>query len=92
MFYWRSRDRMQLMEFGFTREEIGRLLVEIGAFCFIFGAILTHAPWIVSWFGKLPGDFKASGERWAFYFPLTSMLLIAVVLSLFLNFVGKFIR
>ena len=39
----------------------------------------------LSWFGKLPGDFRYEGEGTRAYFPITSMVLVSVVLTLILQ-------
>ena len=39
---------------------------------------------VFGWFGSLPGDLKFEGEHFVFFAPITSMLLISVVLSLIL--------
>jgi hypothetical protein len=35
-----------------------------------------------SWFGRLPGDIRYEGENTRVYFPVTSMLVVSLVLSL----------
>jgi hypothetical protein len=39
--------------------------------------------------GKLPGDIMIKKENFTFYFPLTTCILISVVFSLILYFLGK---
>jgi hypothetical protein len=41
------------------------------------------------WLGRLPGDFVIRRERWTFYFPLATMLLVSIVLTLLLNLFGR---
>jgi hypothetical protein len=38
----------------------------------------------LGWFGRLPGDIRIERENARVYVPLTSMLLVSVVLSLLL--------
>jgi len=56
-----------------------------GAVIFAVGAILQFAPWLLTWFGKLPGDIRIESENSRFYFPITSMLLVSVVLTILVN-------
>jgi hypothetical protein len=35
-----------------------------------------------AWFGKLPGDLRFQSNRTEVFIPLTSMLIISIVLSL----------
>jgi hypothetical protein len=41
-------------------------------------------------FGRLPGDIVVEKENFKFYFPLASSIIVSIVLSLILYFVGKF--
>jgi hypothetical protein len=41
---------------------------------------------LFSWFGNLPGDIKYEGKNTKFFFPIVTMLLISVILSLLLSF------
>ncbi len=64
------------------------LLIGLGVLLVVVG-VLWRMGWM-SWFGKLPGDFRAEGERASVYFPLTSMLIVSVIGSLILNLAGRF--
>ncbi|HMX72603.1 MAG TPA: DUF2905 domain-containing protein, partial [Anaerolineales bacterium] len=39
--------------------------------------------------GRLPGDIRIEGENGSFYFPVTSSILVSVILSLLLNLISK---
>ena len=39
--------------------------------------------------GRLPGDIRIEREGFAFYFPLTTMIIISIVLTLIFRFWGK---
>jgi len=43
----------------------------------------------LGWFGKLPGDIAVKRDSFSFYFPLTTSILISVVLSLLVYFLSK---
>lgn len=40
--------------------------------------------------GRLPGDIRIEGENGSFYFPITSSILVSVVLTIVLNFIARF--
>jgi hypothetical protein len=63
--------------------ELGKMLIIFGIVMAVVGAILLAAPKI-PWLGKLPGDFIYRGERFTFYFPLATCILLSIVLSLVL--------
>jgi Protein of unknown function (DUF2905) len=39
----------------------------------------------MSWFGRLPGDIRISGENTHVYIPITSCLIVSLVLTLLLS-------
>lgn len=43
----------------------------------------------LGWFGKLPGDISVKRDGFSFYFPLTTGILISIVLSLLVYFMSK---
>ena len=47
--------------------------------------LLTYMPWI----GKLPGDIYLHKKGFRFYFPVTTCVLISVIISLVLWFLGR---
>jgi hypothetical protein len=38
-----------------------------------------------SWFGRLPGDIRYETDSTRIYFPITSMILVSLVLTLLAN-------
>lgn len=40
-------------------------------------------------FGRLPGDIVIRREGFSFYFPLTTMIIVSIVLTLIFRFWGK---
>ncbi len=64
---------------------MAKTLIVLGTLLVLVGIALLYAPWLFSWFGKLPGDIRIERENGVFFFPLTSMLLVSIVLSLVLS-------
>ena len=62
-----------------------KLLIVLGILLVLAGLALGYAPWLFSWFGKLPGDIRIERENGVFFFPITSMLVISIVASLILS-------
>lgn len=64
--------------------ELGKLLIVLGAVCVLAGLIVilivrAHLP-----IGRLPGDIVYRGKNTTVYFPLASSILLSIVLSLIL--------
>ena len=64
----------------------------------IFGGVVAIAAGLaarfglLSWFGNLPGDIRRVGERSVVFIPLTSMLVVSLLLTIVVNLVGRFFR
>lgn len=68
---------------------MARWLMIAGATLLIIGATLHLAPWLLNWFGKLPGDIRIETERGKLFIPITSMLIVSIVVSLIINLFKK---
>lgn len=64
---------------------IGKLLATIGVILLVIGLIINYAPWLISWFGKLPGDIHIEDEKKWVFFPITSMFLVSIILTIIIN-------
>lgn len=42
--------------------------------------------------GRLPGDIRIEGENGSFYLPVTSSILISVMLTIVLNIIGRLLK
>ena len=65
---------------------MGRWLIVAGIVLVLVGFVLHLYPTLFSWFGRLPGDLRIESERSKVYLPITSMVIVSVVLSLILSF------
>lgn len=68
---------------------MGKFLIILGVVIAALGLVLLYAPGLVSWFGKLPGDIRWQNERGGGFFPITSMIIVSVVLTLIMNLLGR---
>jgi len=62
-------------------EGLGKTLIFIGIVLVVFGVIFLLSGKI-PWLGRLPGDITIERERFTFYFPLATCLLVSVLISL----------
>lgn len=63
----------------------GKLLIIIGIGIAVIGLALTYLPGLFGWFGKLPGDIRIEDEKKSIFIPITSMIVISLVLTLLAN-------
>lgn len=64
---------------------MARTLIIIGLVLVAVGLILSFYPKAFSWFGRLPGDIRVEKENSFFFFPITTMIVISIVLTIILN-------
>jgi len=66
----------------------GKILVLSGIILTAAGILFIFAGKI-PWFGKLPGDIYIKKENFTLYFPLATSILLSVVLSVVMFFIGR---
>lgn len=64
--------------------EIGRWLIVAGMVAIAVGVVLLVLPRI-PWLGRLPGDIFVQRDRFTFYAPLMTSLIVSIVLTILLN-------
>lgn len=73
-------------------KNIGFLIIIIGFLIALIGAVIYFAGGSFSWFGNLPGDIKIEGKNFNFYFPLTTMILVSVILNIIIRIIFYFLN
>ena len=63
--------------------ELGRILLIVGVVLVVIGGLAALGVRLP--FGRLPGDIAIEGERGGFYFPIVTMLIVSVVLTVLFN-------
>ncbi len=61
------------------------MITLIGIALVLIGLAMTYAPWMVNWFGRLPGDIRIQNEKSFVFIPIVSMLVVSVILTLIIN-------
>jgi hypothetical protein len=68
-------------------QQLGLLLVLAGAGLLLIGILIWAGA--LGWFGRLPGDIRIVGQTTRIYIPITSMLLISLVLGILLHVIRR---
>ncbi|MBP8960421.1 MAG: DUF2905 domain-containing protein [Bacteroidales bacterium] len=69
--------------------QLGKIFIVIGIILVIAGLIIYFAADKLSWLGHLPGDIRIEKENVRFYFPITTMIILSILLSLILWIIRK---
>ena len=74
-----------MADLGRTLVFLGIVLVAVGGGLWLAGAAGARIPFL----GRLPGDIHVQRDNWSFYFPLTTSILVSVVLTLILALLSR---
>lgn len=66
-----------------------KILIYVGIVLILIGLLWNFTPGIFSWIGNLPGDIKYKGEHTSFYFPITTMIVVSIILSVLFRIFGR---
>jgi hypothetical protein len=69
--------------------ETGKWIMVAGALLMVLGVLVYFFYDKLNWFGHLPGDVRIEKENFRFYFPITTMIIISLVLSLIIYLIKK---
>jgi hypothetical protein len=72
------------------KQEVGKYIVVIGIFLVLGGIIIYFFHEKLHWIGRLPGDIRVEKENFRFYFPITTMILFSVLLTVIVWLIRKF--
>ena len=64
--------------------QLGNVLIVAGVILLVLGILMT-AGGNLSWLGKLPGDIRITRPGFSFYFPITTSVILSIVISLMLS-------
>ena len=69
--------------------DVGRMLVLLGVVLVVVGGLFWLGGARLPFLGRLPGDMHVTRGNWSFYFPLTTSILLSVVLTLILALLSR---
>jgi hypothetical protein len=69
----------------------GKYIIVFGAIIIFTGIIIYFFHDKLRWIGRLPGDIRIEKENSRFYFPITTMIVFSLVVTLLVNIIKKFL-
>lgn len=67
---------------------MGKLLIVLGGILIVIGAAIVLSGKL-PWLGRLPGDIYIERHNFTFFFPITTSILISVILSVVLYILSR---
>lgn len=78
------------MEMEQLHNPLPRFFIVIGLLFVLMGVLWLLLEGKMGWLGRLPGDIRIERPHVRIYFPLTTMLILSVVLSIVLSLIRRF--
>jgi len=70
--------------------ETGKYIIAFGILIVIAGIIIYFFHDKLHWIGRLPGDIRIEKENFRFYFPITTMIIFSLLITLIIRVIRKF--
>lgn len=72
--------------------ETGKWIIVAGVLVVIAGIIVYFFHDRLNWIGRLPGDIRIERENFRFYFPITTMIIFSILLTVIIQVVKRFLH
>jgi hypothetical protein len=72
-----------------VNNQAGKYIIVIGIIIIIIGVIVYFFSNKLNWIGRLPGDIRIEKENVRFYFPITTMIIFSVLLTVIIQIIKK---
>jgi hypothetical protein len=72
-------------------QNAGKHIIVFGLLIVVSGVLIYFFHGKMHWIGRLPGDIRIERENTRFYFPITTMIIFSLLLTLLLNLIKKFL-
>ena len=72
-------------------QNTGKYILAAGALLVLIGLIVYFFHDKLHWIGRLPGDIRVEKDNFRFYFPITTMILLSILVSLLFRVFKKFL-
>jgi hypothetical protein len=71
--------------------DTGKYLILIGGAAVVIGIVIYFFHDKLHWIGHLPGDIRLEKKNFRFYFPITTMIIFSVLLTVIVSLIRRFL-
>lgn len=75
---------------GKMNSQTGKYIILAGLLIVVIGVLIYFFHDKFNWIGRLPGDIRVEKENFRFYFPITSMIIASILLTVIIRLFNKF--
>jgi hypothetical protein len=72
--------------------DTGKWIIIIGGVIVLTGIIIYCFHDKLHWIGRLPGDIRIERDNFRFYFPLATMIILSLLVTLLVNIIKRFFQ
>lgn len=70
-------------------QSLGKILVVVGGVMLVMGAVVLMLGGKFPWLGRLPGDIYLQRKNFTFVFPITTCILVSLIISAIVYLLGR---
>lgn len=70
-------------------QQTGKYIIAAGICIVIAGVLIYFFHNYFKWLGRLPGDIRIEKENYQFYFPIVTMIVISIAITLIINIIKR---
>jgi hypothetical protein len=70
-------------------QQTGKYLLVAGLLIVVAGIVIYFFHDHFKWIGKLPGDIRIEKESFRFYFPISTMIIFSLILTIIITIIKK---
>jgi len=71
--------------------DTGKYIILIGVTIVVIGVMVYFFHDKLHWIGRLPGDIRIEKENFRFYFPITTMIIFSILVTVLLRIIQRFL-
>lgn len=69
--------------------DTGKYIIVVGIVIILLGVIIYFFHDKLGWIGRLPGDIRIERENFKFYFPITTMIIFSLAVTIIIQVVRR---
>ncbi|KIC94092.1 DUF2905 domain-containing protein [Flavihumibacter solisilvae] len=69
--------------------QTGKMVIVVGLLIALAGIVIYFFHDKLHWIGRLPGDIRVERENFRFYFPLTTMIIFSVIITIIIRLINR---
>lgn len=69
--------------------QTGKFLIIAGVVVVVIGIVVYFFSDKLHWIGRLPGDIRVERENFRLYFPITTMIIFSILVSIIIQIIKR---